>query len=127
MALSASVAAIWPEQLGFSKPFLDCQAMLIAALDAGDVDAIEAASASLSAAAKELRGHRGGVDRSLLELGLKQADAARIRVNYLTAWNRQKIDRLAEYRGQSSPHIYARAARNASNSASGTVVAYHRT
>ena len=107
MALYASVAAIWPEQLGF-QAVLDCQARLIAALDAGDADAIEAASASLSAATRELRLHRGGVDRSLLELGLKQAEAARIRVKYLTAWNRQKIDRLAEYRGQSSRNIYVK-------------------
>ncbi len=86
---------------------LDCQARLIAALDASDADAIQSASAALLAAMEELRLHRGGIDRSLLELGLKQTEAARIRVKYLTAWNRQKIDRLAELRGQSSSNIYA--------------------
>jgi hypothetical protein len=37
---------------------------------------------------------------------MKQAEAARIRVKYLRAWNRQKIDRLAELRGQKSSIIY---------------------
>jgi hypothetical protein len=46
------------------------------------------------------------VDPGKLAYGMKQAEAARIRVKYLTAWNRQKIDRLAELRGQSSPHTY---------------------
>lgn len=87
---------------------LNCQARLIAALDARDADGIQSASAALSAATEELRRHSGGTDRQSLELGLKQAEAARIRVKYLTAWNRQKIDRLAELRGQSSGDTYAR-------------------
>jgi hypothetical protein len=93
--------------MGF-QAVLDCQARLIAALDAQDVDVIQSASIALLAAMEELRLHRGGIDRSLLELGLKQTEAARIRVKYLTAWNRQKIDRLAELRGQSSSTIYAK-------------------
>lgn len=105
MELSASVAATWAEQMGF-QAVLDCQARLIAALDAQDVDVIQSASIELLAAMEELRLHRGSIDRSLLELGLKQTEAARIRVKYLTAWNRQKIDRLAELRGQSSGIIY---------------------
>lgn len=107
MALSASVAAIWSKQLGF-QAVLDCQARLIAALDASNADAIQSASAALSEAMENLRLHRGSIDRSLLELGLKQTEAARIRVKYLTAWNRQKIDRLSELRGQSSGIIYAK-------------------
>jgi hypothetical protein len=87
---------------------LECQARLIAALDARDTEGIHSASAALSAATEELRGHSGTVDRPSLELGLKQAEAVRIRVKYLTAWNRQKIDRLAELRGQSSGNIYAK-------------------
>jgi hypothetical protein len=107
MALSALVAAIWAEQLGF-QAVLDCQARLIAALDSSDTDAIQSASAALAAAMEALRLDRGSIDRSLLELGLKQTEAARIRVKYLTAWNRQKIDRLTELRGQSSGNIYAK-------------------
>jgi hypothetical protein len=107
MASSASVAAIWAEQLSF-QAVLDCQARLIAALDASDADTIHSASAALSVAMEELRLARGSIDRSLLELGLKQAEAARIRVKYLAAWNRQKIDQLAELRGQSSGNVYAK-------------------
>lgn len=107
MASSASVAAIWAEQLSF-QGVLDCQARLIAALDSCDADAIQSASAALASAMDELRHNRGSIDRALLELGLKQTEAARIRVKYLTAWNRQKIDRLAELRGQSSGNVYAK-------------------
>jgi hypothetical protein len=107
MALSASVAAIWAEQLSF-QAVLDGQARLIAALDAYDADAIESASAALSEAMENLRVNRGDIDRPLLEFGFKQTEAARIRVKYLTAWSRQKIDRLAELRGQSSGNVYAK-------------------
>jgi hypothetical protein len=87
---------------------LDCQTQLIAALDARDADAILSASSALAAAAELLRRHEGGVERQSLELGLRQAEAARIRIKYLTAWNRQKLDRLAGLRGQSSGNIYAK-------------------
>jgi hypothetical protein len=107
MASSVLVAAISAEW-DMSGKVLDCQKRLIAALDAQDADAIIAASAALAEATDELRSSRETIDRPSLELGLKQAEAARIRVKYLTAWNRQKIDRLAEYRGQSSRNIYAR-------------------
>lgn len=87
---------------------LNCQAALIAALDSRDADAIRMASAELGVAMEELSIGRGTIDRSMLELGLKQTEAARIRVKYLTAWNRQKIDRLAELRGQSNGNIYTK-------------------
>ena len=87
---------------------LNCQVRLIAALDSRDADAIRSASAELGVAMEELRLDSGTIDHSLLELGLKQNEAARIRVKYLTAWNRQKIDRLAELRGQSNGNIYAK-------------------
>jgi hypothetical protein len=87
---------------------IDCQAQLIAALDAQDVDAILRASAALEGAVDALRQHPRVVGERLVH-GLKQAEAARIRVKYLTAWNRQKIDRLAECRGQTSSITYAKA------------------
>jgi hypothetical protein len=83
------------------------QTELIAALDAGDPDAILAASAAMADAVEAVRG--GQAPRlGHLDHGLKLADAARIRVNYLTAWNRQKIDRLAHLRGQSTDTVYAK-------------------
>jgi hypothetical protein len=90
------------------EAILECQTRLIAALDARDTDGIHSASADLSAATDEMRRQSCNVDRQSLELGLKQAEAARIRVKYLTAWNRQKIDRLAELRGLSSANIYVK-------------------
>jgi hypothetical protein len=87
---------------------IDCQTRLIAALDARDADTILSASAALTQAVEILRVSPAAPNSDQLTLGLKQADAARIRVKYLTAWNRQKIDRLAELRGQFSGNIYAK-------------------
>lgn len=82
------------------------QAELIAALDARDADAILAASNALGSAVEQLRTSTAAVEKATVDYGLKQSDAARIRVKYLTAWNRQKIDRLAELRGQVSAGTY---------------------
>lgn len=83
------------------------QTELIAALDAGDPDAILAASEAMASAVEAARGERAS-HRDHLDHGLKLADAARIRVKYLTAWNSQKIDRLAQLRGESIGTIYAK-------------------
>jgi hypothetical protein len=89
---------------------IDCiiarQTDLIAALDAFDADAVLVASRALAEVLAVLPQDEEAVDPGKLAYGMKQAEAARIRVKYLTAWNRQKIDRLAELRGQSSPHTY---------------------
>ena len=82
------------------------QTDLIAALDAFDADAVLVASRALAEVLAVLPQDGEAVDPGKLAYGMKQAEAARIRVKYLTAWNRQKIDRLAELRGQSSPHTY---------------------
>ncbi|MFN3619012.1 hypothetical protein [Sphingorhabdus sp.] len=83
------------------------QTDLIAALDAFDADAVVAASRALADVLAALPEDDRPVDAEQLAYGMKQAEAARIRVKYLTAWNRQKIDRLAEIRGRTSPHTYA--------------------
>jgi hypothetical protein len=85
---------------------LDCLARMIAALDSHDADAIIAASSQLAVAIENLRISGQKPDSAAIELGLKQAEAARIRVKYLTAWNRQKIDRFAKWRGISNAEIY---------------------
>jgi hypothetical protein len=87
---------------------IDCQTRLIAALDARDADAILSASAALAQTVEILRLSPAAPASDQLTLGLKQTEAARIRVKYLTAWNRQKIDRLAELRGQFSGNIYTK-------------------
>jgi hypothetical protein len=88
---------------------IDCQTRLIVALDAQDADAILSATAALERSVQALRHQPNPVADERLAYGLKQTEAARIRVKYLTAWNRQKIDRLAECRGQTSLIIYAKA------------------
>jgi len=82
------------------------QTDLIAALDAFDADAVLVASRALADVLAVLPQDKAAIDPEQLAYGMKQAEAARIRVKYLTAWNRQKIDRLAELRGQSSAHTY---------------------
>lgn len=82
------------------------QTDLIAALDARDADAVLAATKALADILERLPADNGPIDADMLAYGMKQAEAARIRVKYLTAWNRQKIDRLAEFRGQTSSNTY---------------------
>lgn len=79
---------------------IDCQQRLIAALDARDVTAIETATFELSDALISLRANGAvyDVQPDRLNLAMKQAKAARIRVNVLADWTRQRIDRLAEVR-----------------------------
>lgn len=90
---------------------IDCQAQLITALDSQDADAILSASYALADAVERLRHSPALSVGDTLAFGLKQSEAARIRVKYLTAWNRQKIDRLAEVRGQISSATYVKAVK----------------
>jgi hypothetical protein len=85
---------------------IDCQAKLIAALDAQDADAILLASEALAAAVAAAGLKDGAARREQVAHGLNLAEAAGIRVKYLTAWNRQKIARLAEFRGQTPANTY---------------------
>lgn len=90
------------------EQLIERQTELIAALDARDADSILAASAALSEAVDLLRADNKASNPAYLDHGLKLADAARIRVNYLTVWNRQKIDRLAQLRGQATGTTYTK-------------------
>lgn len=98
---------------------IDCQQALLTALDARDPSRIEQATERLAAAVATAK----GVDvwrptparREQVEHALKQSDAARIRVNILTDWTRQRIERLAQLRGEQPAQTYARP-RNAGNS-----------
>jgi hypothetical protein len=77
-----------------------CQQRLIAALDARDAAALETATSELSDALTALRANGAvhDVERDRVDYAMKQAQAARIRVNVLSEWTRQRIDRLAEVR-----------------------------
>jgi transposase len=87
---------------------IERQAALIAALDTGDADAILAATEGLAWVVEAFRTRPTSVDPNRLGYALKQAHAASIRVNYLSHWTRQKIDRLAEHRGQRPGLTYAK-------------------
>ena len=77
-----------------------CQERFIEALDARDAEAIETATIELAGVLQELAasGAVRGVDQARLDHALRQAKAARIRVNILSDWTRQRIDQLSEMR-----------------------------
>ena len=85
---------------------------LIAALDSRDVEAIEAAVATFSKAVEEVRAQGGWRDHPQIVDQVVQcralADAAGIRVNFLTDANRQRIEALATARGNIAGGAYRR-------------------
>ncbi len=89
------------------------QDSLIAALDAGDIAAVEVATAAMSRLLAMMRSHCtvGRVERARVDCALKQTEAARTRVNYLADRTRQKLDRMAERRGNQRPPTYTAAGR----------------
>jgi hypothetical protein len=93
------------------ETLITAQAALIAALDSRDAAAIEATTRALADAVAALRTQdtwrENGDVRERLSHALKQTDAARIRINYLADWTRQRIDSIAELRGGGSAQTYA--------------------
>jgi hypothetical protein len=93
------------------ESLITAQATLIAALDTRDASAIEAATRALADAVAAVRAQdtwrESGGARDRLSHALKQTDAARIRINYLADWTRQRIDSIAELRGGASAQTYA--------------------
>jgi hypothetical protein len=89
---------------------ISCQDALLAALDARDIGAIESASVALATALAEARNadswRDSGTLRQKVDHASKQATAARIRVNCLSQWTRQRIDRLNGLRGLKSGDSY---------------------
>ncbi len=77
---------------------------LIAALDVGDVAAIEQATRIV---AELLPMMRSAPPDAKLDHAARQAEAARIRVNFLADRNRQKLDRLRVHRGEPALSLYA--------------------
>ncbi|MGB5077751.1 MAG: hypothetical protein WBO17_09755 [Sphingorhabdus sp.] len=87
------------------EQLIESQAALIAALDSGDVAAIELATQQMASAVETVRHQDAWHEQSTLghlDHAMKQSQAARIRVNYLSEWTRQKIDHLGEIRGINS-------------------------
>ncbi len=94
---------------------IDAQAELIAALDLGDVIAIEAATATLLQQLAGLRAADLGGAQANESIGyaLKQTEAARIRINYLADRTRQRLDHLATRRGAKPSNLYTMTGRMA--------------
>ena len=91
------------------------QAAHIAALDAGDIDALEAATAALRLAVDEVRGVGGWRDRADLRPVLldarKLTEAARARVNWLADANARRLDRFAAKTNLPRAQAYSRSGR----------------
>jgi hypothetical protein len=87
------------------------QEALILALDSRDATRIEQSTAILNETLAAMRAQDAWHDKSdmreRVNHALKQTDAARIRINYLADWTRQRIDSIAELRGGASPQTYA--------------------
>lgn len=89
---------------------ISAQGALIDALDARDAGQIEDATRALEQMLGEMRARDSWQDtretRESVGHALKQTTAARIRVNYLSDWTRQRIDSLSELRGNIPPQTY---------------------
>ncbi|ATE64445.1 hypothetical protein [Rhizorhabdus dicambivorans] len=90
---------------------------LIAALDAHDVDAIEAALPGFGQSVAALKSPGGGLPtpglKARLDKALALADAARARIRYLSDRTQQRIDMLAVAAGRfdCTPATYGRPGR----------------
>ncbi len=88
---------------------------LISALDANDIDAIEARLEQLRAATSAVRAAGGWLDTpQVKERALRIAqlgEATRVRVNFLTDRTRQRLQMLSAARGKAPAGPYPRPAR----------------
>lgn len=87
------------------------QGDLIQALDSRDIDGINVASAALAEVVQDA--DRTTLDQVQLDLALKQSNALKIRVNTLSDWTRQRIDRLAEIQGRDTVPTYSNTRKSA--------------
>jgi hypothetical protein len=92
---------------------IDCQGALISALDAGDVSAVEVATARVARALEAVRAETPSAneDRPRFDYALRQAEAARGRVNFLTDRVSQRLERLTHQRGERVTHTYTNAGK----------------
>jgi uncharacterized protein YecT (DUF1311 family) len=89
---------------------ISCQDALIAALDARDPGQIEMATADLASAVQMVKAQdvwrSGDTENDQIGHALRQSDAARMRVNYMADWTRQRIDQLDKLRRGDAVTIY---------------------
>jgi hypothetical protein len=94
-----------------------CHHALIDALDAQDVDGLESSIEAFRSALDDVRAQgawrdQPGVIESITRIH-SLSEAARIRVNFLTDLNQQRIDALAAARGRDNVVVYGRTGRAA--------------
>lgn len=89
----------------------ECQEALVHALDGDDIDALEQSIEVLRYTVEAARGMGGWHDEpDLRERALRiqsLAQAAMMRVNFLTDLTRQRLDTLAALRGRPVTHHYS--------------------
>lgn len=91
---------------------IDCQGALISALDAGDVSAVEDATQRVVHALEAVRSETSATeDRPRFDYALRQAEAARGRVNFLTDRVSQRLERLTHQRGDRVTQTYTNAGK----------------
>ncbi len=92
-----------------------CHEALIGALDAQDLDAVETSVAALRDAVAEVRAigvwHEGPDTLSRARRVAQLAQAASVRVNFLTDRNRGRLELLSAVRGEPAPAAYGRSGR----------------
>ena len=94
-----------------------CHHALIDALDAQDIDALESSIDAFRASLEEVRAEgawreQPGVLDCIGRIH-RLSEAARIRVNFLTDLNQQRLHALAAARGQDNVVVYGRSGRAA--------------
>lgn len=93
----------------------EAQSALIAALDSGELYALEAANADFAAALDDARGSGAWHDRpgfrEELKRALAMAQAAGARLNLLADRNRRRLEQVAVLTGNPRPHAYRRNGR----------------
>ena len=89
-----------------------CQEALIRALDANEIEAVESAVGDLYEAVNEVRAAGAWRRDESLKARAKRVlaliEAARIRVNFLTDRNRERLEQLAALRGRVHAGVYSR-------------------
>lgn len=89
-----------------------CHEQLIGALDAYDLEAVEAGVAGLREAVEDVRARGGWHDnpeiRERAQRVARLVEAARVRVNFLTDLNRVRIEALETARGRTAAMRYGR-------------------
>lgn len=98
-------------QMSNIETIIALQAGLMDAIDARDVGKIETNTRDLARALEQVR-NRGAMvvgEKLQTDVGyaLKQTEALRTRVNFMALHNREKMEKLDQMRGASTPHIYA--------------------